>query len=539
MTGVFQNQGRPMQRDDFSAASMPVLPRSHAPLSLLTLLLTLALAMAGCSTSGLKDDIERMPQAHALPPATSGLLAEIAADIAAEHGDDSSGFHILDSSHSGLYWRLALIDSAVSSLDIQTYLWYPDVSGRLILERAVLASQRGVKVRLIVDDLLLQGHDQLIANLEAQPNIEFRIFNPWSDRAGLLNRAGEMLAQMERLNTRMHDKLLIADGRAVVIGGRNIGDHYFGLNETYNFHDTDLLGIGHIGAQSNVMFDKFWNSDWVVSAQNLTTEPDRAIARQQWQAISESSATAPQLERFPRKPKDWGAELKSQAADLHIGTSKLVYDEATREIVDQSVIYNMFNFFRVAEKELLVMNAYVIPGQQAIDFMRDLTEKGVDVRILTNSLSSHDVPAVNSHYEPWRDDLIEAGVALFEFRSDPAIQQTVIDVPPVVAEFSGLHSKSAVADRRYVFVGSMNLDPRSAQINTEMGAFVDSPELAEELAALILRDMSGENAWQVQMDDAGEIFWRNNEETLTNQPARDGLQRVMNVIMKVAPKEQF
>jgi putative cardiolipin synthase len=513
--------------------------RSARGATLLALWLGTFALLAGCSSSGLKEEIVQLPESHALPPATSGLLAELAGNIAAEHGEKSSGFRVLDSSHSGLYWRLALIDSAVSSLDIQTYLWYPDVSGRLLLERAVLAARRGVKVRLIVDDLLLQGHDQLIANLEAQPNIEFRIFNPWTERGGLLERAGQMLAEMERLNTRMHDKLLIADGRAAVVGGRNIGDHYFGLNEIYNFHDTDLLGIGHIGEQANGMFDKFWNSEWVVSAQNLTTQPDQALAQAQWTEILENNSRAPQLENFPRKPKDWRAELTAQAADLRIGTSQLIYDETGEEQIDQNVISGMFNFFNLAKKELLIMNAYVIPGQRAIDFMQSLSDRGVDVRILTNSLASHDVPAVNSHYEPWRDDFIEAGVELFEFRSDPAIKATVVDVPPVRAEFSGLHSKSAVVDRRFVFIGSMNLDPRSAKINTEMGALVDSPELAADLAAIILRDMGGDNAWHVQMDENGDIFWQNSEETLTKQPARDGMQRVMNVLMKLGPKDQY
>jgi len=495
--------------------------------------------LAGCSSGGLKDEIERMPESHALPPATSGLLAELAEGIAQQHGEDASGFRVLDTSHAGLYWRLALIDSAVSSLDIQTYLWYPDVSGRLLLERAVLASQRGVKVRLIVDDLVLQGHDQLIANLEAQPNIEFRIFNPWSDRGSLLERTGEVIAQMERLNTRMHDKLLIADGRAAVIGGRNIGDHYFGLSADYNFHDTDLLGIGHIGAQANDMFDMFWNSEWVVSAQNLTTRPDQEASRQQWRKLQDSSATAPELAQFPRKPKDWSAELRDRAADLRIGRSKLVYDETASEQISQNVISSMFNFFGMAEKELLVMNAYVIPAQPAIDFLQGLSDKGVDIRILTNSLASHDVPAVNSHYEPWRDDFIKAGVELYELRSDPAIKQTVVDVAPVQAKFTGLHSKSAVVDRRYVFIGSMNLDPRSARINTEMGAFVDSPELAADLAAIIERDMSGDNAWQVRIDDKGSIYWESSEGILTEQPARDGMQRVMNVLMKLGPVDQY
>ena len=171
--------------------------------------------------------------------------------------------------------------------------------------------------------------------------------------------------------------------------------------------------------------------------------------------------------------------------------------------------------------------------------LQQLTDRGVDIRILTNSLASHDVPAVNSHYEPWRDDFIRTGVDLWEFRADPAIQQTVVDVPPVSAEFTGLHSKCAVADRRYVFIGSMNLDPRSRAINTEMGAMVDSPALAEDLARVLERNMHGDNAWHVQMDEAGELYWQNSEETVREQPARDGMQRVMNVLMKVGPRDQY
>ncbi len=348
-----------------------------------------------------------------------------------------------------------------------------------------------------------------------------------------------MVAEMERLNTRMHDKLLIADGRAAVVGGRNIGDHYFGLNEVYNFHDTDLLGIGEIALQANGMFDKFWNSEWVASAENLTTQPDAEIAAQQWQAIIQANASSPVLREFPTAPRDWSVEMRREAAGMRIGRSKMVYDRTAEEEIDQSVIGTMFNFFSMAEKELLIMNAYVIPSQPAIDFIQGLADKGVEVKILTNSLESHDVPAVNSHYEPWRDDLIRAGVDLYEFRAHPAIQQGVVDVPPVEAEFSGLHSKTAVVDRRYVFVGSMNLDPRSANINTEMGVIVDSPELAEDLAAVILRDMHGDNAWHVTIDDKGALAWTNSEETVTKQPARDGMQRVMNVIMKVGPKDQY
>ncbi len=517
------------------------MPRWNRFSSLGALLVSAILALTACSSASLKDPDELAAQeaSFALQPATEGLLADIAADIADRHGEDHSGFWVLDSSYEGLLWRLALIDSATTSLDIQTYLWYPDFSGALVLERAILASQRGVKVRLIVDDLILHGHDQLIANLHDAPNIEFRIFNPWKNRSTMAARAGEILAEMERLNTRMHDKLMIVDGRAAVVGGRNIGDHYFGLSETYNFHDTDLLGIGHIGEQANAMFDMFWNGEWVASADALTTEPDLEIARQQRQNMQNRIASAEQLNSFPRQPKDWSAELGELAGRLRIGRSKLVYDEASSDQISQNMTSSMFNFFSLAKEELLIQNAYVIPAAEAITFLEQKRDEGVSVRLLTNSLASHDVPAVNSHYEPFRDDFIRAGVDLWELRSDPAIKETVVDVPPVQSGFTGLHSKCAVADRRYVFIGSMNLDPRSRNINTEMGAMVDSPALAEDLASIIERNMSGDNAWHVQLDEDGSISWENSEEKTTTQPARDGMQRVMNILMKLGPRDQY
>ena len=499
----------------------------------------LLLIAAGCSSSSIREDVSRPEPSYAQPAATSGMLADIAKAISAEHGEDRSGFHLLDGSLEGLQWRLALIDSATTSLDIQTYLWYPDHSGRLVLERSVHAANRGVKVRMIVDDLLLQGLDQMVVNLQAHPNIEFRIFNPWKDRRSLVSRAGEMIAQMERLNTRMHDKLLIADGRAAVIGGRNLGDHYFGISTTYNFHDTDLLGIGHIGLEANDMFDSFWNSEWVLPGDSLKTEPDAKRASIAWTRLQAQSEIAPELASFSRKPQDWQSEFDALVPTLRIGRSELVYDETDPDQIQQNVISSMFNFFKLAEEQLLIMNAYIIPSQPAIDFMQSLTDRGVEIRMLTNSLASHDVPAVNSHYEPWRDDFINAGVELFELRSDPAIKTELVDVPPADSAFTGLHSKTAVVDRRYVFVGSMNLDPRSARINTEMGAFVDSPELAEDLAAVIERNMLGTNSWQVKLDEKGKPYWVNSDETVAKQPARDGMQRVMNEIFKIGPADQY
>jgi len=506
-------------------------------LAIYAVLSAFSLFLAACAGPSLRDEPIQKTESFAKSPATTGILWESANRIMQTHGPEYSGFRLLDTSYDALMARLALIDSAISSLDIQTYLWYPDNSGRLIFERAVEAAQRGVHVRLLIDDLLTIGLDQVIFEVQKHPNIELRLFNPWQER-GQFARAGEMIAQMERLNTRMHNKLVIADGNAAIVGGRNIGDHYFGLSHDYNFHDLDLLGFGHIARQSNGMFDDFWNSEWVTSAENLDTTTDAAFSEQAWRQVRAKNRSAIELEAFGVDPADWSDVLARLDGELRIGTSVLIYDEATRDAIEQNVASQLFGLLGMAQEELLVTNAYIIPGQPAIDFTKNLVERGVRVRILTNSLASHDVPAVNSHYKDWRDDYINAGVELYELRADAEIK-SLVDVPPVSGEFVGLHTKAFVVDREYAFVGSMNFDPRSVNINTESGAFVRSPGLAEDLARVMERDMSPDNAWQVFLDEKGKPYWVNSDETVTRQPARGGSQRVMDAIFRIFPKEQF
>jgi len=493
--------------------------------------------LTACAGPSLKEDIARDEPSFSKPRATVGVLREMADTVTSSHGAEFSGFRLLDASYDSLAARLALIDSAVSSIDIQTYLWYPDNSGRLVLERAITASDRGVHVRLLLDDLLTIGQDQLFYELNQRPNIELRVFNPWKNRSTLA-RGGEMVAEMERLNQRMHDKLVIADGNAAIVGGRNIGDHYFGLSDAYNFHDLDLVGFGHIAAQAEGMFDHFWNSEWVVSADNIDVEPDPEFARQGWEAIKEKNRNAEELAAFGVEPGDWSEVFASLASELHIGTSELVYDSTRDDSIEQNMAAAVFPWMGQAQQELLITNAYIIPSQWAIDFIRDLTGRGVNVRILTNSLASHDVPAVNSHYRDWRDDLILAGAELYEARPDAAIE-SIVNVPPVEGEFVGLHTKAFVVDREKVFIGSVNFDPRSFNINTEAGAFVHSPGLGEELARVMERDMLPENAWQVFLDEKGKPYWVDSNGRLDKQPARNTNQRVMDKIFKVIPKEQY
>ena len=504
-----------------------------------------ALLLSGCATQRFESLPPPEPE-FALAARPSDPLAPVEAGITAKHGNGVSGFELLDSNEDGLRWRLALIDTARRSIDLQYYLWYADSSGLLMIERLLDAADRGVRVRLLVDDISALLHDAStvklrdhgVALLDSHPNIELRLFNPWS-RRGLAGRAGEALTDMKRLNQRMHHKVLIADNRAAVIGGRNIGDEYLGLNQDFNFHDLDVIGIGPIAREASDVFDAFWNSDWVLPAAALALQPSPEAVAEGRSALRARLRERPSLERFELEPRDWSAEFEALAGRLHAGSGEMLTDVPAAGEIAHEMLASIYQLLRGARSEVLIINAYIIPGDTAIETFRRLTGDGVTIRILTNSLASHDVPAVNSHYKQRRRDLLEAGVQLFEMRHDAAIQPIVSDTAPVRAKFMGLHSKAMVIDRERAYVGSMNFDPRSVAINTEMGVVVEGPGLAGELAGLIERDMQPANSWQVVLDDSGKLRWVSGDEVLTRQPARSWWQRVQDVFFMMFPKELY
>lgn len=500
--------------------------------------------LAGCAAPALPPRPD-LPLQQAAAPRPDGAFAAIESRIRAAHGDEASGFVLLDSNDDGLRWRLALIDSARHSIDIQVYVWYGDLSGRLLIKRVLDAADRGVKVRLMVDDLntLLKDaatpkiRDEVFAAIDSHPNLQVRLFNPWVERT-LLGRAGEMIGALERLNHRMHNKQMIVDGRAIIVGGRNIGDEYLGLNPDFNFRDLDVLGIGPVARQGAAVFDRYWNSHWSWPATALPLPPmaERQAARQ---ALDDSLRDIPALQRYPVAPQDWTAEVGALAGRLQPGTSRVVSDEPEDGQIRHTMMAHTFAAAGAAQREVLVENAYIIPNADAIEWLRALRGRGVRIAVVTNSLASHDVPAVNSHYKGWRRPLIEAGVELYEIRHDAADRFELADTAPTRAQFMGLHVKAMAVDGRTSVVGSMNMDPRSSRINTEMAVIVDSPGLADAIATLIRRDMDPRNAWRVELDAQGQLRWVHADETVTTQPARNAWQRVMDVIFMAFPAELY
>jgi putative cardiolipin synthase len=494
----------------------------------------LLICLTACAS--LPSNLEAPPEQLASLPATSGSLAALHGSMTLGACDGCSGFRLLDVNADALTWRLVLLDEAVSSLDLMYYLWYGDDSGRLMLRHVIDAAERGVRVRLMVDDLLMIGSDQILVALHAHPNIDVRLFNPWTNRYA--GRGLEFVARTGRLNARMHNKLLIADNHAVILGGRNIGDYYFGLSSSYNFHDLDILGVGPVAQQASAMFDDIWNSSWVVSAEALPAEVDADFLARRAQKLSDRLQSADALRGFPLQARSWTEKLEQSRDDFHFGPSRLIYDRLEGDRIVEGLTESLRTVLLGADTEIQVANAYIIPGQGFIDGIRSLTDTGIRVQILTNSLASHDVPAVNSHYQKWRKPLLSAGAELYELRSDPEIKSQV-DTAPVVSKFTGFHTKAFVVDRRRVFVGSLNFDPRSVNINTEMGILVDSPGLGAALAKLVERDITPQNAWKVSLTETESLAWTNSEKTVTRQPARNFWQRIADAFFKLLPASQF
>lgn len=483
---------------------------------------------------------------YALAPQASSAFAPLARRLTSEFGEESSGFMLLDDNRSALEWRLRIIDSARHSIDLQSYLWYGDNAGQLVAHRILAAADRGVKVRLLIDDLntLLRDaehvaqRDAVAARLDAHANVELRLFNPWGQR-DIGGRLGESLADVARVNQRMHNKALIVDNTAVITGGRNIGDEYLGLNPQFNFRDLDVLAVGPVARAVSAVFDTFWNSEWVLPASALEMADSAQDDAEMRTRLAASLRQAERLTSFEIEAQDWSAEIAALRQELMPGTARVITDEPRGKVIEHHMLDEMRSLILSARREVRIVNAYIIPTETTIAMIEERRSAGVSFDVLTNSLASHDVPAVNSHYKAWRKPLIEAGVHLYELRHDGATQATLADTPPVASGFMGLHSKAMTVDGRYSYIGSMNYDPRSAATNSEMGVFIDSPALARALDAVITRDIAPDNSWRVSLDDSDELVWENAAEVVHRQPARSWWQRVQDIFFMMFPKELY
>jgi putative cardiolipin synthase len=415
--------------------------------------------------------------------------------------------------------RMRLAEVAERSLDVQYYIWHDDMSGTLLFDALRRAAERGVRVRLLLDDNNTAGLDDMLAALDAHPNIEVRLFNPFAVRRW---RALGYLGDFGRLNRRMHNKSFTADNQASIVGGRNVGDEYFDAGREVQFVDLDVLAIGPVVHEVSQDFDRYWASASAYPAALILPRPEA-------DDLSGLAAAAARVEANPNASDYMAAlgtssfvramlarELPFRWADTH-----MVSDDPGKGLEqardDELLWARLKRIVKAPTRELLLISPYFVPTATGVDFFAGLVQRGVKVTVLTNSLAATDVAAVHAGYAKWRRPLLEAGVRLYEMkRSAPA---------PSVRERgrlgsssgSSLHAKTFAVDGTQLFVGSFNFDPRSQRLNTELGFVIDSPPMAQAMATAFADNLVP-RAYEVRLDAAGALQW------VERQP--DGSERI-------------
>jgi len=472
-------------------------------------------ALGGCA--GVLPQVERVPS-KALVGAPDAPLVTLAHD--AGLAVDTSGVWPLPQANFALDARLAMIANATRSIDLQTYLIADDTTGRMLLRALRDAALRGVRVRLLVDDLYTTDMDRLLLGLAAHPNVEVRLFNPFvTARDSSLRRLVALARGFKRLNHRMHNKLFIADGAVALVGGRNLADEYFLRGKQGNFIDFDLLATGAVLPQLNHWFDLYWNSTQVYPALDIVRAagPPPAAA-DALRAAFEQHTAADQPLPAPSGPDLFGAPPFSTALAQRrfhwLAAEAFAFADSPLKIepenysvpVNDTVTHRFLNLLGDAHNEVLLFSPYFIPGTEALDRIQALRAAGVGVRVVTNSLAASDEPLVSIGLERHQADLLKMGVDLYELSSTRLkLDHTLRGL--LGASTGRLHAKMGFLDRKTVLVGSMNLDPRSDKINTEIGMMVHSPELASMiLGAFRVDELAGVYQVKLRPDGAG-VRW--------------------------------
>ena len=483
-----------------------------------SLLLVFSLLAGGC---GSLQPVDVDPE-YTAPPAEAPLWDAI--DAAAP--DDWHA--LLNDGPAALGWRLRAIDSATQSIELQTFLWYSDTAGAMVLDHLVRAADRGVTVRVLIDDSFLIREDQMLLALAAHPNIEYRVFNPFKRRAGgVATRQLLNLAEFKRLDHRMHNKAMVVDNRVAIVGGRNIADEYFGLDESGNFRDLELIFGGAVVRTISDAFDTYWNDRWTFPIEAISHEKASAEELAQARRVTEK-ATHVHVEESPQQRLEQWLSLLDTA---DTGQAILFVDEPpqdnpkNRDEFPVQVANELVRLFDRADSEIIIVSAYLIPTPDLEGAVKRALDRGVRVRILTNSIRSNNHLSAHSAYRNHIGTLVESGAELHEVRVDAKDRNRYM-LTPIERKKLALHAKALVIDDDKVFIGSTNLDPRSLRINTEMGFLVTSRPFNETVRNALEGDFSTANAWRLELQENGDIYWVSDEETLKSQPASSFMQRI-------------
>jgi putative cardiolipin synthase len=500
-------------------------------------LLTAAALLPGCGTL---PSLEGRIHSVALEHTADTRLGRAVLPLARAH-PGTSGVVPLADGRDAFAARALLADAAERTLDVQYYIWHADMSGTLLFEALHRAADRGVRVRLLLDDNNTGGLDGVLAALDAHPNIEVRLFNPFPSRRW---RYLGYLADFARLNRRMHNKSFTADNQATIIGGRNVGDEYFGAGDNVLFVDLDVLAIGPVVNDVSRDFDRYW-------ASGSSYPVDRLLPPASPAAIAGLAAAASSIERDPAATAYVRAiarlpfvrALLAGGLRLEWAVTRMVSDDPAkglgRAATESKLPQRLRATLGAPECEVELVSPYFVPTAAGVESFTALARQGVRITVLTNSLQATDVVAVHAGYAKRRRPLLEAGVILFEMKrtsSRPAAE----DHRLTGSSASSLHAKTFSVDRARIFIGSFNFDPRSARLNTEMGFVIDSPAMARMLADAFADEIP-KRAYEVRLSHTGALQWVEREDgrriVHDREPGAGFWLRALVSLMSVLPIE--
>jgi len=517
-----------------------------------TLFLLIGALVAACATLP-GADYPKQPSAALVQPENTRLGRQLSAEVRKHPG--VSGFRLLVQGTDSLRTRLDLVSAAERTLDLQYFTVQSDTTGQLLINSVLHAADRGVRVRLLIDDTDDVERDRQVKALAAHPRIELRVFNPFYTRGVLdLLRYAEFIVAGQRLNYRMHNKVFIVDNAAAVVGGRNVGDEYFQASARTEFGDFDVLAVGPLVQQISTNFDEYWNSALAIPIQALIGGKPSSDALEQYRAELDKNQTAPETAAYlsnlvttnPARP------LVARDRPFIWARAELLYDSPQKAKVqdgeeDGSLLRRRLGeAVRSVRSEVLIVSPYLVPGDGGMRLLASLRKRDVRVRILTNSLASTDMPIVHAGYRHYRARMLEDGIELYEVRpvlGKPEASGGSGLKSPSAGQFA-LHAKVFVLDRERLFIGSMNFDRRSLRLNTEIGVLIESPQLAREVVARFDAIAQPANCYIPTLgssETAGDrpITWRTEEQGQTVEtaiePAGDPLRAIKVQLLTLLP----
>lgn len=463
--------------------------------------------------------------------------------------NDLSGMLLLNDGVDAFVARVALARLAEKTLDVQYYLYHSDLSGQLLTAELWKAAERGVRVRVLLDDMDMSGKDKDLSILNAHPNLQIRLFNPFIRGK---SRAGQFVTRFGSVTRRAHNKAMIADNAIGIVGGRNVGDEYFGANPNMAFGDLDVALTSPAAGEISTAFDLYWNSALAYPVETLVDEPPSRDELNEVEnrilAFYEANSEAEYLTRLENS--DILKRAREGKTRYYWGTAAVLYDHPNkissgRDQTEFHLAPRLVPFFNSAQRELLVISPYFVPGKSGVEFLVALQQRGVNVQILTNSLMSNDVPVVHAGYSRYRKQLLEAGIRIFEF--DKAVIENHVKGKKLGKTREGLagskaslHAKYYIVDRKSTFIGSLNLDPRSVIENTEIGVVIDDEGIANDLATNIDEKIR-QVAFEVSLNN-GELTWEKTEQdgtvtTFNIEPYSTWWDRFSVWFMRLLPGE--